>query len=371
MGDQTRTRQLPFLLGVGVMGGATVLFSLTTSLPWIVLARVLQGCSTAIVFTIGFSLLRETVGDRHIGRAIGFTSMSLSGGLFAGPIVGGFLYDLAGYFAVFIPAFVLVAVEFLLRLLLITPQHDLGLKQSPTDGDRRPLIAGTAGPPARASPRTPAVVTLMRTPRFAVAMLGMFILNSFMTALEAVLPVYLPEVFLYRSTQIAIVFLSNTVPMICSPVGGSLVDHWGPFWPAVLGFALITPSLMLLSLIRVPSILTSMLLRLFLFLFGCGVSMAMPALMTEVILAKDDMEQGDPGIFGERGACSQAYGLSNAAFAGGTLVGPLYAGYMRETAGWTAMNISLGVCSGLMMVLIIVFTPRKRPGIVATSRGSA
>ncbi|PWY67082.1 MFS amine transporter [Aspergillus sclerotioniger CBS 115572] len=365
MGDQTRTKQLPFLLGVGVMGGATLLFSLTTSLLLIILARVLQGCSTAIVFTIGFSLLLDTVGDRHIGRAIGFTSMSLSVGLFAGPIVGGFLYDLAGYFAVFIPAFVLVALEFLLRMLLITPRHDPEVKQPITDEDQRPLIPGTAG---RQSPRTPAVFTLMRTPRFAVAMLGMFMLNSFMTAYEAVLPVYLPEVFFYRSTQIAIVFLSNTLPMICSPVGGSLVDHLGPFWPAVLGFGLITPSMMLLSLIRVPGTLHSVLLRLFLFLFGCGVSVAMPAMMTEITLAKDAMEEGEPGIFGDRGACSQAYGLSNAAFAGGTLVGPLYAGYMREAAGWTAMNISLGVFSGLMVVLIIMFTPRKRPGVVRRTR---
>ncbi|PYI01425.1 MFS amine transporter [Aspergillus sclerotiicarbonarius CBS 121057] len=368
MGDQTRTKQLPFLLGVGVVGGATVLFSLTTSLPLIVLARVLQGCSTAIVFTIGFSLLLDTVGDRHIGRAIGFTSMSLSIGIFAGPIVGGFVYDLAGYFAVFIPAFVLVVLEFLLRVLLITPTHNPGLKHALIHDDQRPLVPDTGSDGARQSPRPPAVVTLMRTPRFLVAMLGMFMLNSFMTTFEAVLPVYLPEVFRYRSTQIAIVFLSNTLPMICSPLGGSMVDHMGPFWPAVLGFGLITPSIMLLSLIRVPSTLTSVLLRLFLFLFGCGVSVAMPAMMTEITLSKDAMEEGDPGIFGDRGACSQAWGLSNAAFAGGTLVGPLYAGYVREAAGWTTMSLSLGAFSGLMVVLVIVFTPRRRPGVVQTTR---
>ncbi|RAK95865.1 MFS transporter [Aspergillus ibericus CBS 121593] len=371
MGDQTRTKQLPFLLGVGVMGGATVLFSLTISLPLIVLARVLQGCSTAIVFTIGFSLLVETVGDRHIGRAIGFTSMSLSIGIFAGPIVGGFLYDLAGYFAVFIPAFVLIALEFLLRVLLIAPTHDPGLTHALIQDEQRPLMPDTGGHDARQPKRPPAVVTLMRMPRFLVAMAGMFLLNCFMTAFEAVLPVYLPEVFLYRSTQIAIVFLSNTLPMICSPLGGSMVDHLGPFWPAVLGFGLITPSMMLLSLIREPSPLTSLLLRLFLFLFGCGVSVAMPAMMTEVTLAKDAMEEGEPGIFGDLGACSQAYGLSNAAFAGGTLVGPLYAGYVREAAGWTAMNISMGAFSGLMVILVIVFTPRKRPGVVRTTRMGA
>ncbi|RAH54057.1 MFS amine transporter [Aspergillus piperis CBS 112811] len=367
MGDRTRTKQLPFLLGVGVMGGATLLFSLTSSLTLILLARILQGCSTAIVFTIGFSLMLDTVGEQYIGRAIGFTSMSLSVGLFAGPIVGGLLYDLAGYFAVFVPAFVLVVLEFVLRVLLITPSHEIDVKQDLSDEEGRPLMSDVAGTPITGSPRKPALLYLICMPRFLVAMVGMFMLNSFMTALEAVLPVYLPEVFPYRSTDIAIVFLSNTLPMICSPLGGFVVDRLGPFWPAILGFALITPSLMLLSLILEPTEVMSVLLRLFLFLFGCGVSLAMPAMMTEITLAKDDMEKGRPGIFGDGGASSQAYGLSNAAFAAGTLVGPLYAGYIREALSWATMAISLGTFSSLMMILAIAFTPMKRSSATARS----
>lgn len=366
MGDRTRTKQLPFLLGVGVMGGATLLFSLTSSLTLILLARILQGCSTAIVFTIGFSLMLDTVGEQYIGRAIGFTSMSLSVGLFAGPIVGGLLYDLAGYFAVFVPAFVLVVLEFVLRVLLITPSHEIDVKQDLSDEEGRPLMSDVAGTPITGSPRKPALLYLICMPRFLVAMVGMFMLNSFMTALEAVLPVYLPEVFPYRSTDIAIVFLSNTLPMICSPLGGFVVDRLGPFWPEILGFALITPSLMLLSLILEPTEVMSVLLRLFLFLF-CGVSLAMPAMMTEITLAKDDMEKGRPGIFGDGGASSQAYGLSNAAFAAGTLVGPLYAGYIREALSWATMAISLGTFSALMMILAISFTPMKRSSATARS----
>ncbi|GKZ28445.1 hypothetical protein AbraIFM66950_007113 [Aspergillus brasiliensis] len=363
MGDRTRTKQLPFLLGVGVMGGATLLFSLTTSLTLILLARILQGCSTAIVFTIGFSLMLDTVGEDHIGRAIGFTSMSLSVGLFAGPIVGGFLYDLAGYFAVFVPAFVLVVLEFVLRVLLVTPSHETDIKPNLTGEEGRPLISEATGTPTTTSPSKPALLSLVRMPRFIVAMVGMFMLNSFMTALEAVLPVYLPEVFPYRSTEIAIVFLSNTLPMICSPLGGSVVDRFGPFWPAVLGFSLITPSMTLLSVVREPELIMSVLLRLFLFVFGCGIALAMPAMMTEITLAKDDMEDRHPGIFGDGGASSQAYGLSNAAFAAGTLVGPLYAGYIRQAVGWSMMAISLGAFSAVMVILIIAFIPMKKQGV--------
>ena len=301
----------------------------------------------------------DTIGEQHIGRAIGFTSMSLSVGLFAGPIVGGFLYDLAGYFAVFVPAFVLVVLEFVLRMLLITPSLKTDIKRNLTEEEGRLLMTDAAGTPTTVSPRKPALLYLLCMPRFIIAMTGMFMLNSFMTALEAVLPVYLPQVFPYRSTEIAIVFLSNTLPMICSPLGGAVVDRMGPFWPAVLGFTLITPSMMLLSLVREPEMIMSVLLRLFLFLFGCGVSLAMPAMMTEITLAKDDMEDEHPGIFGDGGTSSQAYGLSNAAFAAGTLVGPLYAGYIRESASWSAMVISLGAFSALMVIFVVAFTPLK------------
>ncbi|THC88712.1 hypothetical protein EYZ11_011837 [Aspergillus tanneri] len=357
VGDRTKTKQLPFMLGLVVVGGATLLFSLTTSLPLILFARVLQGLSTAIVFTIGFSLLLDTVGSERIGRAVGFTSMSLSLGLFGGPIVGGFVYDMAGYFAVFVPAFALIMLEVVLSLLLQPPSRSLECLETPVQRDEQSPLLPATGPPDKQT--SPTLVILLRSPRFLVAMVGMCMLNTFMTAFEAVLPVYLHELCDYDSSQVAIVFLSNTLPMVLSPLSGNVVDKVGPFWPAVAGFALAAPSMMLLSLIQHNTVLCSLLLRLFLFLFGCGISMAMPAMMTEISMATKAVEKRYPGIFGSQGAYSQAYGLSNAAFAGGTLAGPLYAGYLREWAGWTAMSLSLGGLSVVMVILVVVFTGRK------------
>lgn len=185
-------------------------------------------------------------------------------------------------------------------------------------------------------------------------------LNTFMTALEAVLPVYLQELFNYTSSQIAIAFLSNSLPlMLLSPLIGYCVDRIGPYWPAISGFALTAPSMMLLGMIQENTTLYAVLLRLFLFLFGCGLSLAMPALMTEISMATEAVEKRHPGVFGVRGAFSQAYGLSNAAFAAGTLVGPLYAGYIREWGGWVSMTVSMGVLSLVTMVLVAVFTGRR------------
>lgn len=368
---------MPFLLGLIILGGATLLFSLTTSLSLIVLARVLQGFSTAIVFTIGFSLLLDTVGNERIGHAVGFTSMSLSLGLFAGPIVGGFVYDSAGYFAVFIPAFALITLEIVLRLLL-RPVPRLGpslesQSESTTHDEESSLLPRSENPEVSHevshSTSSPLLV-LLRSPRFLIAMVGMSMINTFLTAFEAVLPVYLHEVFDYSSSQIAIVFLCNTLPMLLSPISGRVVDKAGPFWPALAGFLLAAPSMMLLSLVQKNTFVSSRMLRVFFFFFGCGVSMAMPAMMAEISISTEFVENQNPGIFGVQGAYSQAYGLSNAAFAVGTLAGPLYAGYIREYAGWTAMSMSLGGLSILMVFLVFFSTGRKQGNVEEYSAGN-
>lgn len=327
----------------------------------------------------------DTVGNERIGHAVGFTSMSLSLGLFAGPIVGGFVYDSAGYFAVFIPAFVLITVEIILRLLLRpVPRQSIGQDQqhdSAVPEEQRPLILDSSEssiettisntPDAEVSihedpnleaysPQAPSpLMALLRSPRFVVAMIGMSMINTFLTAFEAILPVYLHQIFGYNSGQISVVFLCNTVPMVLSPVTGKIIDKVGPFWPAIAGFSLAAPSMMLLSLVQRDDFVSSLLLRLLFFLFGCGVSMAMPAMMVEVSISTEVIESQRPGVFGVKGAYSQAYGLSNAAFAVGTLAGPLYASYIKGYAGWPAMCFSLGGLSISMILLVILFTGRS------------
>ncbi|KAB8202371.1 major facilitator superfamily domain-containing protein [Aspergillus parasiticus] len=340
IGDHTKTRKGPFLLGLIVVGGATLLTALTTSLPLLLLARVLQGLSTSSVFTIGYCLLLDTVGSEHIGSALGFTSMSLSLGLFAGPIIGGFIYDIAGYVAVFSPAFALIIIEIILCGLLqpLPP----GYKQHPSfehhpSCEESPLLHHLPEGQEQSSP--PALVILLRSPRFLIAMIGMCMLNTFVTALEAVLPIFLQDLFHYTSSQIAIVFLSNSLPlMILSPLAGYCVDRIGPVWPAILGFVLTAPSLMLLGLIQQNTILSSVLLR---------------------FMATEAVEKHHPGVFSARGTYSQAYGLSNAAFAAGTLAGPLYPGYIWEWAGWGPMTVSMGVLSLVAVGLVVVFTGRQ------------
>lgn len=71
LADKTSTRQAPFLLGLTALLLATIMLFLGESIAVLALARVLQGISAAIVWTIGLALCLETVGPENLGKTIG------------------------------------------------------------------------------------------------------------------------------------------------------------------------------------------------------------------------------------------------------------------------------------------------------------
>jgi MFS family permease len=69
--DQFSTRQSPFLFGLGSLCGATVLLLKGQSMAVLMVARVLQGTSAALVWTVGLALCLETVGPENLGKTLG------------------------------------------------------------------------------------------------------------------------------------------------------------------------------------------------------------------------------------------------------------------------------------------------------------
>jgi len=59
-------------------------------------------------------------------------------------------------------------------------------------------------------------------------------------------------------------------------------------------------------------------------------------------------------MFGKGGAYAQAYGLYFSSFAGGAAIGPIWAGFIVQRAGWGTMTWSLGLLSGLTAAPILI-----------------
>lgn len=69
--DKSKTRQAPFLCGLAALLAATILLSVGRSMPVLITARVLQGTSSAVVWTVGLAMVLDTVGPGDLGKTIG------------------------------------------------------------------------------------------------------------------------------------------------------------------------------------------------------------------------------------------------------------------------------------------------------------
>lgn len=116
--DHTSSRRLPLLLGLVALAASTLLLCLGNTVALLVVGRVLQGLSAAIVWSVGLALLVDTVG-RDVGYSMGYVSIAMSVGLLISPVIGGAVYAAAGYYAVYYIAFAIVFCDIVLRLVLI------------------------------------------------------------------------------------------------------------------------------------------------------------------------------------------------------------------------------------------------------------
>ncbi len=306
LADRIASRRPLLLLGLGLMGVATVLFYLATNVYILVVNRFLQGLSAAIVYSGGLALLVDTVGQAEIGQWMGLALSSANAALLVSPLVGGIVYAHAGYHAVFAVMLTLVGVDILLRLAVIEKgdaarwrermrygstveappasvralnasaaadadagigaPHDVGKdagrKQrairngQPRSGraaERQPLlgapVAAAKPPPRRAESRLPPMLVLLRSPRLLTAVYGVFIETILVIGFDAVIPTFVKRTFGWDSSRAGLIFLTITVPSLAAPLVGRLSDRHGPRPVALTGFLLAGPTTAALALV--------------------------------------------------------------------------------------------------------------------------
>ncbi len=119
LGESLGLRRV-FTGGIALFTAASLLCSLSPSLPWLVAARFVQGLGGAAVVALGIGLMRFTYPHRLLGAVIGWnaTVIALSGA--AGPTIGSAILAVSSWpwlFAVNLPvgAVVLLAARALPR----------------------------------------------------------------------------------------------------------------------------------------------------------------------------------------------------------------------------------------------------------------
>lgn len=395
LADHTPSRRLPLLIGLLALLGSTFLLCLGTTLVLLIIGRLLQGFSAAIVWTVGLALLADTVDHETIGQAMGYVSMSMSVAVLVAPLLGGVVYARVGYHGIFYMAFGLIVFDVTLRVVLVekkiakqwmpaiqgapSPSPNLHDENLPDPSTSSPLETNTSPALPRPEPAStisilptkrqlPPLFTLLASRRLLAALFCTLIQSTLLTAWDAVLPLYVHRLFRWGSTGGGLIFLPLILPSFVAPLVGYWSDKRGPRVPTALGFVLAVPFLVAMRAANHGGIGQIVLLCALLACLGVALSMAMTPLLAEITYIINVKEKSHPGIFGRRGAYATAYGLFNTAFAGGMLVGPIWGGFVTQGSGWGTMGWTLAILAlvgAAVAALLIGGWVGKKNGIEA------
>lgn len=89
--DKYRVQKATLVSGFVAMALATLLFILGGNVWVLLVARVCQGLSGAVVGVLGLSMIAETSSPERLGSRMACGSASLTWGMLCGPIAGGLL----------------------------------------------------------------------------------------------------------------------------------------------------------------------------------------------------------------------------------------------------------------------------------------
>lgn len=401
LADRSTSRRAPLLLGLLALAGSTVLLCVGRSVGVIAAGRVLQGVSAAVVWVVGLALLVDTVGGDEIGEAMGYVGLAMSLGVLLAPLLGGVVFERAGYYAVWAMAFGLIGLDIILRLAMVerkiavrwdaqyapkraemddaTTAGDEEPKQldektggtSSDDEAAEPNNAPSPSPAPESSPsdhpttkpkpkchaRLPPILRLLASRRLLAALWAVLIQSSLLTSFDSILPLFVKTTFSWSATGAGLIFLPIVIPTFLGPYIGHLSDRHGPRWYAAAGFLGASPFLILLRLVTANTLRQKALLCALLALVGFFLILAITPVMAEVTYAVMAKERRRPrGYYGAHGAYAQAYSLFNIAWAAGCMVGPLLAGLVVEAEGWSAATLILGCVAVFTVVPTVVWT---------------
>lgn len=376
------SRQLPFVCGLILLLLATVLLAVGQSIAVLAIARFLQGASGGVVWTIGMAIIIETVGQENLGKTMGtvFSFISVAG-LFA-PIIGGLLYARSGYNGVFGLGLGLIAIDLILRLLMIEKKAGAVYDDTPCntrdaipggdsdDNEQRPLLPKTSPnvngyrltQPKKRLTRAIPILLLLRDSSLLTAIWIGFMQSILLGALDATVPLVAHEQFGFDSLKAGLLFLPLGMSDLClGPVFGWGIDRYGTKTFSVLGFTWLIPMLVLLRLPLEPSIAgrldNGQLIALYssvLALNGVGLAMINSPALVEAGSVVEKYAKANKDIF-EEVPWAQLYGINSMVFSAGLTVGPLLAGALRESIGYGNMNALLAGMCGLTALLSALF----------------
>jgi MFS family permease len=347
--DRLSARQLPFLCGIASLFAATLLLWLGQHLWLLIVARILQGLSGAVVWTIGLALVMDTVGSDQLGTAIGSIFSFISVGELLAPVIGGVVYGKGGEAAVFAIGLGLLCIGFKMRFVLIEKksiaQYTPEAPEAPSDAtepeeedEDAPLIAGELMGRWIIPQDTPSwirsfpIAYCLKDPRFLASQAATFTQAMLLAVFDATIPTEAQDLFGFDPLKSGLLFVPLVLPyLLLGPIAGRGVDRFGAKPLAVVGYIWMIPPLVLL---RLPKSDNIAMFCVFLALSGIGIALISASGLVEATHVVEKYHKANNDFFGERGPYGQLYAFNSMFFCLGLTIGPLVAGALRQSIGY-------------------------------------
>ncbi|KAJ5787538.1 hypothetical protein N7457_002528 [Penicillium paradoxum] len=352
--DRGRTRRLPFISALLVLTGCMIILQLSHSIAGFVAARVLQGVAGALVVVAAFALIGDAVPQERLGQTIGYLGSAIASGFLLGPFLGGVVYNAGGYDAVFWFAYPILALDMLMRLVLIEKKvaaqwigESNGEPESDLETAQRVPSTGVQEPQIPQRRKGFVLFRMLKERRVLISSVALLVQGLLLSAFDATLPIFVETTFGWNALGMGLIFLPMAVPAFFEPLFGFITDRFGARFMSFGCFVFLSPTLICLRFVETKSTEQIALLVSLLFLTGIFIHACAPAMYVETQYALALMEIKSPGILGPKGAVAQGFGLQSMCQFAGVFFGPLWGGFVEYRFGWGAMTGTLGVLVAL------------------------
>lgn len=340
-------RKLMYVLGVSVFTAASVAAGLSTSLITLIVMRISQGLGSAMMSGNSMALLTSIFPEDKRGKALGINTAAVYVGLSSGPSLGGFLVQGLGWRSIFFVNLPLGLAVASLTLLKIRGEHSasrgekfdwigaasygsslslilLALtfseRQSISFGYETLILAGFAMLLiflfSETRTRFPLVDLrlFVRNRTFAFSNLTALLSYSSTFGVSFIFSLYLQLVLNFEPQYAGLILLAQPIVMaMFSPVGGWLSDKMEPRYVVSAGMAVISASIMSLSLLDKSSTAWDIVPRLL--LLGLGYAFFSSPNTNAVMSSVERSQYGiASGILGTMRFSGQAISLALAVF---------------------------------------------------------
>ena len=370
--------------GTLLFGMASIACAVASSLPWLLVARSIQGIGAALLMPNSLAILGASFSGEARGRAIGiWASMGAVMGA-GGPVLGGWLIDTVGWRSIFLVNIPLAAGAIGLALAFV--------RDAPNDGRRQRLDVrggalatlalgaltwGLTVGSGHAGWTSPAVVSLVTgfglltvfiwvekvRGENAMMPLALFGSTSFigltlltlllygaLGALVVLIPYVLIQAAAYTGTEAGAALLPFAMVLaLASPAVGGLAGRIGSRAPLSVGSLIVAAGFLLILRIGPDGAYWSSVLPALL-LIAFGMAGAVAPLTTAVLASVDARHTGSAS--GLNSAVARTGGLVATALLGGVLgaVGPgLIAGF--HVAAVVCALASLGAAASAFLLV--------------------